>query len=109
MVVNLCGEDVAVRLTEMRTSSTATVMWIVPSLTVLLLLEAGLLAKSIPARNWDGKDHSEILKDLVLNYKDHTRDPRANTGKYRPTKAIEEFHVTFVLHLAALLSGVQKV
>ncbi|XP_065179240.1 uncharacterized protein LOC135809748 isoform X1 [Sycon ciliatum] len=63
----------------MRTSSTATVMWIVPSLTVLLLLEAGLLAKSIPARNWDGKDHSEILKDLVLNYKDHTRDPRANT------------------------------
>ncbi|XP_065179237.1 uncharacterized protein LOC135809747 isoform X1 [Sycon ciliatum] len=63
----------------MRTSSTASVMWIVPSLTVLLLLEAGLLAKTIPAPNWDGKDHSEILKDLVLNYEDHTRDPRANT------------------------------
>eukprot|EP00117_Sycon_ciliatum_P031884 scpid59441/ scgid24856/ len=63
----------------MRTSSTATVMWIVPSLTLLLLLEAGLLAKSLPAPNWDGKDHSEILKDLALNYEDHTRDPRENT------------------------------
>ena len=86
----------------MRTSSTATVMWIVPSLTLLLLLEAGLLAKSLPAPNWDGKDHSEILKDLALNYEDHTRDPRENTGKERPTKAIEEFHVTFVLHLCRI-------
>ena len=52
---------------------------VVTLLGVGVLLGAALPTKAIPAPKWDGKDHSEILKDLVLNYKYNDDAPVGST------------------------------